>query len=725
MNRRQIRRAFVRLFSLVAFCALAATLAAAQATDWQKITIPPLHTFRPAEPRRIQLPNGMVIFLQEDHELPLIDGVARIRGGSRSEPAAKIGLTDIYGEAWRTGGTKAQTGDQLDDFLELRAAKVESSGNADSTVLSWTCLKGDFEDVFKVFNDLLRSPEFREEKIDIARKGEYDAISRRNDELDGIAGREAVKLAYGPKNPYAVDAEYSTVAAITRQDLLDWHHRYVQPSNIILGVVGDFDSAAMEARLRQAFGSWAKGPAAPPFNVPFEPAKPGYYLVEKTDVNQSDVRMVELGVKRDNPDYFAIQVFNEAFGGGFSSRLFNSLRRDKGLAYAVGGGIGTAFDHPGIVRLSIGTKSQSTIEAIQGLYGEIANLASKPITQDEIKRAQDSILNSFIFNLDSPDKVLRERMAYEFYGYPLDFLDRYRTGIEKVTLADVARIPSRYLHKDKLAVLVVGNPAEFDKPLDSLGPVQKIDITIPPMPGESEPSQPNGAAAAPPSTPKPTASNPEGKALAAKVAEALGGEARLKTIKSVRSSFSLTGPQGGQPTPLTATIVYPDRMHVEIESPQGTLTIVVTPDAGFMSIPGNGLRDLPAAQRNDTSKQIRRDIIYVAQHASDPAFIFNASGSEKVGDVQTRIVDVSGPGVDIRWFVDPATGRILREDYEGMGQSGPFHGETDLSDWKTVDGITQSYRHANKENGKDSSVAQFTKFELNPETPASLFEKPK
>ena len=98
----------------------------------------------------------MVIFLQEDHELPLIDGMARIRGGSRSEPADKTGLVDLYSEVWRTGGTKTQTGDQLDDFLEIRAAKVETGGNADSTTISWSCLKGDFDDVFKVFDDLLR-----------------------------------------------------------------------------------------------------------------------------------------------------------------------------------------------------------------------------------------------------------------------------------------------------------------------------------------------------------------------------------------------------------------------------------------------------------------------------------------------------------------------------------------------------------------------------------------
>jgi len=332
--------------------------------------------------------------------------------------------------------------------------------------------------------DLLREPQFREDKMDVAQKGAFDAISRRNDEAGGIAVRESVKLAYGPQNPYARVPEYATVAAVTRQDLLDWHRAHVQPNNIILGIVGDFDSAAMEAKLRAAFGAWAKGPAAAKEQIQFQPAKPGYYLIPKEDVNQSSIRMVSLGVTRDNPDYYAIEVFNEAFGGGFSSRLFSNLRTKKGLAYSVGGGIGTAFDHPGMVRLVIGTKSQSTVEAIQGLYQEIDDLAKQPISEDEIKRAKDSILNSFVFNFDSPDKVLHERMAYEYYGYPADFLERYRAGIEKIGTADVARVASKYLHKDQLAVLVVGNTSEFDKPLSSLGTVTNVDITIPPPPGE-------------------------------------------------------------------------------------------------------------------------------------------------------------------------------------------------------------------------------------------------
>lgn len=460
--------------------------AVAQATDWQQIPIPALPAFHPQEPKRIELSNGMVIFLQEDHELPIIDGVARIRGGSRSEPASKVGLLDIYGEVWRTGGTASQTGDQLDDYLEIRAAKVETGDNADSTTISWSCLKGDFDDVFKVFNDVLRSPEFRADKIDLAQHEMFDAISRRNDDVSAIASRESKKLAYGANNPYTREPEYATVAALTRQDLIDWHHAHVSPNNIILGVVGDFDSKDMEAKLRKVFGDWPKGTPTKEEKIDFDPATPGYYLIPKEDVNQSSIQMTELGIRRDNPDFYATQVFNEAFGGGFSSRLFKSIRTAQGLAYGVGGGIGSAFDHPGIVRISMGTKSATTIESIQALYKEVDNLKQNPISDEEIKRAKDSILNSFVFNFDEPEKVLRERMAYEFYGYPADYLERYRAGIEKVGKEDVAAAAAKYLHKDKLAVLVVGNTTEFDKPLSSLGPVTNVNIAIPPPPQGSE-----------------------------------------------------------------------------------------------------------------------------------------------------------------------------------------------------------------------------------------------
>ncbi len=472
-----------------ALCTVAALIAGSAATfaDWQKIPKPPLRPFTPAQPTRLVLPNGLVVFLQEDHELPLISGFIRIRGGSRNEPAGKVGLVNLYGQTWRTGGTTTRTGDELDDFLEARAAKVETGGGLDSTTVSFDCLKASFDEVFAVFAEVLLNPAFRPDKLELAKNQANTGISRRNDQPMGIASREARKLGYGASSPYARTTEYATIAAVTRDDLPAWHGTYVHPNNAILGIVGDFEAKAMEAAIRKALGSWKKGPQAPKREDAFQGPKPGVYFVAKDDVNQSNIRIVHLGTRRDTPEFFALEVMNELFGGGFSSRLFTNVRSKKGLAYSVGGGVGMSYDHLGLFQVAMGTKSESTAAAIDALYEEIDNLTKAPPADVEMGRAKDAILNSFIFRFDAKEKVLQEKMLYEFYGYPLDFLERYRGGIEKVTAADVLAAARKYVHKDKVALLVVGKATDFDRPLSSFGAVTNIDVAIPAPPATNQP----------------------------------------------------------------------------------------------------------------------------------------------------------------------------------------------------------------------------------------------
>jgi hypothetical protein len=286
----------------------------------------------------------------------------------------------------------------------------------------------------------------------------------------------------------------------------------------------------------------------------------------------------------------------------------------------------------------------------------------------------------------------------------------------------VARVAAKYLHKDQLAVLVVGNLAEFDKPLSSLGAVTDVDITIPPAPGEKPAAKDEkGSDPAPAET---KGSNPEGKALAAKVVEALGGAAKLESIKTLKTAFSATqtsSPQGG--IQLETTTVYPDSMRVEVQAPQGSFSMVTTSQAAF-GVAGGHVQDMPDSRKSESLAQIHRDPIYIAQHVNDPAFSFTAAGTDKTGGTDTAIVDVSGPGVTMRWFVDPQTGKIVRETYKAMGQSGPFDGETAFSEWKTVDGLNLPFHRANKQNGQDSSTVEFTSFEFNPAVDMKIFEKP-
>ncbi len=213
--------------------------------------------------------------------------------------------------------------------------------------------------------------------------------------------------------------------------------------------------------------------------------------MDKSDVNQSNIWIVGLGTERSNPDYYALSVMNQIFSGGFGSRLFQNVRTRMGLAYSVGGGYGASYDHPGLFYTVAATKSASTVDAAKAMLDQIDDLKSQPFTDDELRRAKDELLNSFIFRYDTPEKVLTERASLEFYGYPADFLEKYRAAIEKVTTADLERVAKKYVDRSKLAVLVVGNvsqiatgtPGQAGKPLSDLGTVHPIDITIPMPPG--------------------------------------------------------------------------------------------------------------------------------------------------------------------------------------------------------------------------------------------------
>jgi hypothetical protein len=195
-------------------------------------------------------------------------------------------------------------------------------------------------------------------------------------------------------------------------------------------------------------------------------------------------------------------------------------------------------------------------------------------------------------------------------------------------------------------------------------------------------------------------------------------------VKSLKTAFTLT--QAGGTTgaiQIESTTVYPDHGRVDVQTPQGGFSMITTPEAAF-GLAGGEARDLPASRKDENLEQIHRDLVYIAQHVNDPAFSFTSAGSDKAGGPETTIVDVSGPGVTMRWFVDPQSGKIVRETYKAVGQSGPFEGETAFSDWKAVEGLNLPFHRTNKQNGQDSSTVQFTSFQINPPVDMKIFERP-
>jgi predicted Zn-dependent peptidase len=451
------------------------------ARNHTKLKYPKLQDVQVPQVERVTLANGMRLFLLEDHELPLVSISVRIRTGSAYEPADKIGLASITGEVMRTGGTTTKTGDELDEELESIAASVETGIGLNSGSASMSVLKQDLDTGLAILADVLRNPAFAQDKIELAKMQQRSMISRRNDDVGEIAGREFGKLIYGPQSVYARQEEYATIDNISRDDLVTFHKEFYGPNNAMLAVWGDFDTRQMIEKIEKAFEAWEKVdldlPKVPQVQYEFRKT---VNVVRKDDVNQSNVYLGHIGGLMSDPDYFALIVMNRILGGGFTGRLFKNVRSREGLAYSVFGAYSANYDYPGEFYVGCQTKSQSTVYAIRAMIKEVQKMQEAEVTDQELALAKDSFLNSFVFNFDTKGEIVNRLMTYEYFGYPADFLQKTKQNVEKVTKADVLRVAKKHLQPDKVQILAVGRPDDFDEPLSALGPVSEIDITIPP-----------------------------------------------------------------------------------------------------------------------------------------------------------------------------------------------------------------------------------------------------
>jgi len=450
---------------------------------YTELTFPSLPAIQLPQYERYQLDNGITVYLIEDHELPLVGGTALFRTGDRFEPADKVGLASMTAEVMRNGGTRQHSADELNQLLEQKAAGVEAGIYTTSGRVGFSGLSEDLDAVFGLFTDVIRNPAFPQDKLDLAKTQAKGAIARRNDDPEGIASRELVKLIYGADSPYARSTEYSTLDNINREDLVDFYQQYFHPETMILGIVGDFEPQKMKALIAEKLGDWKPSQKAiiPPLPAVSQANFGGVFFVDQPQLTQSYVEMGHLGGLLNDPNYPELTVVNGVLDG-FGGRLFNNVRSRQGLAYSVYGSWVASYDYPGMFNAGGQTRSEATVPFIQGVKTEIERLQKEPITPEELAYAKESTLNSFIFNFEDPSQTLGRLMQYEYYGYPKDFIFDYQRQVQATTIEDVQRVAKQYLKPENLVILVVGNKALINPPLNSLdnqSNVTTIDVTIP------------------------------------------------------------------------------------------------------------------------------------------------------------------------------------------------------------------------------------------------------
>jgi zinc protease len=466
---------FRRLFTLLAAVTLLASCASTGThPDPRTMTFPPL-TFEVPKSARAVLPNGMVVYMLEDHELPLVNMTAYVRVGSIYEPAGKVGLAGLTGAVMRSGGTTAMPPEKLDAELEYMASVLDTGIGADSGHVSMATLTKNLDRTLELYAQVMMTPAFREDRVKLAISSSVEALRRENDDPKGIAGRELGKALYAG-HPLGRHPTIATVTNISRDDMVDFHRQYFHPNNIILAVSGDFKKDELVARLTKLLGGWKPDETAfPPVGEPAAAARPETLFARK-DVSQTVVRMGEMGIDKNNPDLYALRVMDYILGGGFTSRLTQEVRSNQGLAYNVESDVNVGQRFIGTFVAETETKSESTVKTITLIRDIIAGMTAAPVSDQELNLAKDAIVNSFIFGFTKPEAVVNQQARLEFFGYPKGYLENYRDNIARVTRDDVLRVARKYLHPDKMVLVVVGNDKKFDKPLTTFGPVREIKL---------------------------------------------------------------------------------------------------------------------------------------------------------------------------------------------------------------------------------------------------------
>ena len=442
--------------------------------DPRTLSFAPLQFVIPKS-ERVTLKNGMILYLLEDHELPLVNMTSYIKTGSIYEPPDMTGLAGLTGTLIRGGGTTTIKPDALDAELEFMASGIESGISDDSGSLSMSTLAKNLDRTLALYADVLINPGFDQSRVELTRKNTIDAIRRQNDDPKGIASRELIRALYA-NHPLGRVATIESVNRISRDDMLAFHKRYFRPQGMILAISGDFSSKDLVAKLEQLFGKWQPEEQHTPTVSQPDPSPKQQTLLARKQVSQSVIRMGHLGLDKNNPDQYSVRVMDYILGGGFTSRLTQEIRSNQGLAYHAGSRFDIGRRFPGTFIAETETKSATTAKAITLMRNIIAGMTKEAVSDEELNQAKESIINSFIFGFARADSIVTQQARLEYYGFPERYLENFRDNIAKVSRDDVLRVARKYLHPEALTIMVVGDDSKFDQPLSVFGEVKEIKL---------------------------------------------------------------------------------------------------------------------------------------------------------------------------------------------------------------------------------------------------------
>ncbi|MEX2147578.1 MAG: pitrilysin family protein [Candidatus Rokuibacteriota bacterium] len=401
------------------------------------------------------LPNGIVLLVAERPAVPIVAVRVYSRAGAVFDPPQREGVANLMG-ALLTRGTAKRTGPELDAAIEFVGGSLEAGAGREGMTTSLAILKRDLALGLDLLAEVVLTPTFPEAELK-RRAAQIQAGIKRSEEDPGtVAGRALARLVFG-SHPYGRPPEgtVESVGRLTRDDVVTFYGERVRPDTTIVAVVGAVTVEEARREVLARFGAWPR-PPAPPVGVAAAAAGPPPQAVAVAkELTQATILLGRQAIRQTDPDYFPLVVASYVLGGGSASRLYGRVRDEGGLAYSVYSYVspstyGSSFVVGGATRVA------EVPKVIDIMREELARMGREPVSEREVALAKDYLVGSFALRLDTSAKVANFLVAIEDQGLGLDYADRYKQNVARVTVADVQRVAATYFAADTFNRVVVG-----------------------------------------------------------------------------------------------------------------------------------------------------------------------------------------------------------------------------------------------------------------------------
>lgn len=421
------------------------------------------------------LANGLSVVTVEKHDLPLVTLRLVLRTGAIRDPDGKAGLASFTGSLLRRGTAK-RSGEELDDTIESSGGLMGVEVGFETTSVVVTVPREHLLSALDVVAELVRAPSFPQADVDIERRQLLAGLAHDLDDPSYIADRAISRFFYGENHPYGRPAHGQTasVSTFVRADVLDFHKATYSPSGALLFFAGDVDAKEATAAAERLFGDWT-GPALeriePP--APVVPSGVRVLLVDKPDASQAQVRATVPGLARKDPRYHAAVLANTVVGGGFTSRLVDEVRVNRGLSYSVGTRLVALRDF-GAISFSTFTRTDTVREILDVAFGVLDAFAKTGPTDVELAHAKRYVIGLYPGRVESIEQLTEALASMRLLGLPFDEIERYRDELAAVQDESVRAVAPLWPGSAGASVVVVGDAQSIRPQLESLGSVTVV-----------------------------------------------------------------------------------------------------------------------------------------------------------------------------------------------------------------------------------------------------------